>query len=104
MAKGIAGSGPGLDSATSGKLVDYELVEVQITLTEVNSNIDDPNFGFPISGTERTQVLQPDINGNVIAEWDTTQGPNSIYEIKATATDSADNISLPDTIYVLVEN
>ena len=104
LAKGIAGSGPGLDSATSGKLVDYELVEVQITLTQVNSNIDDPNFGFPISGTERTDIAQPDIHGNVIVGWDTTQGPNSIYEIKATATDSADNVSFPVTIYVLVEN
>jgi len=36
--------------------------------------------------------------------WDTTQGPNSIYEIKAASRDEAENVSITDTIYVLVEN
>ena len=97
------GVGPGLSEGNSGKLVDYELIEVQFTITQVNSSIDDPNFGFPIDGTEIVLVDSNPSDG-VGVSWDTTQGPNSIYEIKAASRDEAENVSITDTIYVLVEN
>ena len=92
-----------MSEGNSGKLVDYELIEVQFTITQVNSNIDDPNFGFPIDGTEIVLVDSNPSDGVGVA-WDTTQGPNSIYEIKAASRDEAENVSITDTIYVLVEN
>ena len=97
------GVGPGLGGGNSGKLVDYELLEVQFTITQVNSNRDDPNYGFPIDGTEIV-LMDSNPSDGVSVEWDTTQGPNSIYEIKAVSRDEAENVSFPDTIYVLVEN
>ena len=97
------GVGPGLGVGNSGKLVDYELLEVQFTITQVNSDIDDPNFGFPIGGTEIV-LMDSDPSDGVSVGWDTTQGPNSIYQIKAASRDEAENVSVTDTIYVLVEN
>ena len=76
---------------------------MQFTITQVNSSIDDPNFGFPIDGTEIVLVDSNPSDG-VGVSWDTTQGPNSIYEIKAASRDEAENVSITDTIYVLVEN
>ena len=76
---------------------------MQFTITQVNSNRDDPNYGFPIDGTEIV-LMDSNPSDGVSVEWDTTQGPNSIYEIKAVSRDEAENVSFPDTIYVLVEN
>ena len=102
-ATALAGSGSGLDEATSDKVVNYELVEVQFTITKVNSIIGDPNYGFPIDGTE-IDFVDNDFDDGAGITWDTTQVPNSIYEIRAVSKDSAQGISTPDTIYVLVEN